>query len=550
MTLSKFGRQTASDGCGLPTNLMNGSKSIQMHLGRDWGLNSPMGGGNTLADGYNLSPREGSIPAVRLPRRAFVNGYGEGVSNGMIIFNGALVFARGNGIYSTTDGTTIYMLARVRDTYKNFVIFGDRLYIYPDKLFLERGGMPRSLELDTGVLEDTEFKDNTIRLPVGYYWSDFGFEPGDGLQIVKSNASSPAPAGYYHILSVQDEVATLSQNLGVSCSGGARFKRVVPDLTACCVCGDRLYGVSGKNIHVSAAGSATDFYSSSTGDGTHPATLSCDAEGDFTALSPWQGYIVCFKADRICRLLGNRADSFTLQDRQGVGIPASLSHTLCEVGDALYYASEGGVWRYRGQEPEWVCSFGGATAKAGCGGTDGRAYYLSFSADGQDRMSLYLPESGKWYPEDNTLMGSMLCHNGLLWMQGDGGIIWTTASDGRAVEGGVSERDTVGEVFSSMTLVPDRADDPAKIRPTALWIRATGRSGSLRVYASYADGGAEMDASSDHEIFLAEFSAPMSDRLLFVPVLAGPCDAATLRLEMDGEWVIHDVIRRYEVART
>ena len=40
----------------------------------------------------------------------------------------------------------------------------------------------------------------------------------------------------------------------------------------------------------------------------------------------------------------------------------------------------------------------------------------------------------------------------------------------------------------------------------------------------------------------------MTDRLLTVPVWAGDCDAVTLRLEMTGEWIIHDVIRRYETV--
>ena len=47
---------------------------------------------------------------------------------------------------------------------------------------------------------------------------------------------------------------------------------------------------------------------------------------------------------------------------------------------------------------------------------------------------------------------------------------------------------------------------------------------------------------------LGEFSAPMTDRRLTVPVLAGMCDAVTVRVETVGEWVIHDILRRYEVS--
>ena len=310
-----------------------------------------------------------------------------------------------------------------------------------------------------------------------------------------------------------------------------------------------MYGIVGKKIYVSAAGSATDFYSGPTGDGSHATVLSGDADGAFTALSSWQGYVVFFKDDHICKLLGSRADSFTLQDRRGVGVPAALAYTLCEVGDALYYAAAGGVWRYRGQEPERVCSFGGETAQGGCGGTDGRAYYLSISTDRGDGTFLYLPEEERWYPEDDISIGTMLCHDGLLWMQESSGVIWTTSSDGRLRKGGVSEGNFIGPVNASMTLVADRSDEPALICPTGLWVRATGKSGSLRVHATYADGTASRDATPEGEVLLGEFSAPMTDRLLTLTPVAGLWDSVTVRVETVGDWVIHDVIRRYDAVQ-
>jgi hypothetical protein len=231
-----------------------------------------------------------------------------------------------------------------------------------------------------------------------------------------------------------------------------------------------------------------------------------------------------------------------------VGVPAALANTLCEVGDALYYAAEGGVRRFRGQETEWVCSFDGMTAAGGCGGTDGRGYYLSVTSDGKRRMSLYLPDEGKWYPEDDATAGAMLCHGGLLWMQTETGLILLTSSEGRRAEGISSEELLSGPVKASMTLRPDRSDDPARVRLTALWIRATGRTGTLRVYAACADGAVGADALPEGEVLLGELSAPMTDRRWSVPAWAGLCDAVTIRIETVGEWVIHDILRRYEVA--
>ena len=548
MNLGKIGKKDPTLHDGLPVRLPRAPKQVLLGLGRDWGMDTPFGGGKVFGEGVNLSPRRGDEPATRLPRGLFTRGGGNGTPHGMVFFGGSLIFAQGTGLYTTADGLTIHSLGTVSDTDKSFVIFGDRLYIYPDKLCMDRGGMPRPLELDTGVIPEAEFSGNTLRLPAGYSWSVLGFEAGDCLRVVSADDDTPAPEGYYRIQKLHAGVATMAQSFPSTYTSDARFLRVVPDLTKCCVSGDRIYGIAGRKIHVSAAGSATDFYSRSVGDGRHAVTLQSDTEGDFIALSPWQGYVVFFKADRVCKLLGSRADSFVLQDRQGVGVPEALANTLCEVGDALYYATEGSVRRYRGQETEWVCALDGKAATGGCGGTDGRGYYLSVTADGARGMSLYLPDGGKWYPEDDPAVGAMLCHGGRLWMQTETGMILRTSSEGRR-DGEISSEELLsGPVKASMTLLPDRPEAPARVRLTALWLRATGKTGSLKVYAAYADGAAGVDADSSEEVLLGEFSAPMTDRRLTVPVLAGLCDAVTVRVETVGEWVIHDILRRYEVS--
>ena len=549
MALGKNGKKDMTACDGLPVRLPRAPKRMTVRMEKRGGADTPFGGGKTWTEAMNLSPRGNGEPATRLPRGLFSGGYGAGAPHGMVFFGDSLIFARGTGLFTTSDGVTIHLLALVSDTRKSFCIFGDRLFVYPDKLFMEKGGMPKPLELDTGVIPQAQFSGSTLRLPAGYRWEDLGFGVGDCVQVVNADDATPAPEGYYRIQKLHAGTATMAQSFPSTYTSDARFLRVVPDLTACCVCGDRMYGIAGRRIHVSASGSATDFYSRSTGDGTHAVTLQSDTEGDFTGLSPWQGYTVFFKSDRVCKLLGNRADSFTLQDRQAVGLSPTLAGTLCEVGDGLYYASEGGVWRYRGQEPEWVCSLGGITAEGGCGGTDGRAYYLAVSAEGRSLLSLYIPEEGMWYPEDGASVGAMLCREGRVWMQDETGSIRFASSDGRPAEGGFSEENTYGQAKASLTLPADRAEAPSRLRLTALWVRATGRgSGALRVCASFADGAASVDATRESEVLLGEFSAPMTDRLLTVPVWAEGCDAVTLRLEMTGDWVIHDVIRRYDVT--
>ena len=123
-----------------------------------------------------------------------------------------------------------------------------------------------------------------------------------------------------------------------------------------------------------------------------------------------------------------------------------------------------------------------------------------------------------------------------------------TTSYGMVPDGRIHEEITSGFLVSSMTLLPDRTEEPARIAPLTLWVRATGKGHSLKIFASCAEGAAGVDASPNNEELVAEFFGPMSDRVLEVPLLMGLCDAVTFRLEMMGEWVIHDVVRRYEVV--
>lgn len=524
----------------LPDRLPHALRRETVRVTSLGGCHTPFGGGDVLDGGENLSPRRAPLAATRSPRGLFAYGQGSGKPHGMVWFDGSLIFARGSGLYATTDGVTVSSLGAVSDTDKSFFVFGGRLYIYPDKLFLESGrGMPSPIELDTGVIEGVEFNGKTIALPKGYIWSELGFGVGDCLRVVNADDVTPAPEGHYRVTALHAETATLASTFSASYTSNARFLRVVPALTKCCVNGDRVYGIAGKEIYISGAGSATDFYSRSVGDGQNPVTLRCEGGGDFTALSPWQGYTVFFKSDRICKLLGSRSDSFTLHVNVGAGIPAGLADTLCEVGNALYYASFGGVYRYRGQEAERVSSFGAVTVTSGHGGSDGEVYCLALTTEGGERVSLLLPEDGAWYPEDSLSVGAVLGHEGFLYLQDGEGNIWKASSEGRETGCAFDERQSKGAVVSSAILAPDHYGEPDGYRLVGLAVRATGAvGGALRVFIRYDE--------DTEEALLGEFTGGMTDRLLRIPLLHRPCDGSVLRLEMTGDLVIHAVLRTYE----
>ena len=260
--------------------------------------------------------------------------------------------------------------------------------------------------------------------------------------------------------------------------------------------------------------------------------------------------MVFFKPDRVGKLLGTRSDSFTVQERPGVGMTARLANTLCEVGGDLYYLAENGVYRYRGQEPERISPVGEAGVLGGCGGTDGVAYYVSLSTTAGWKQYCYLPGDG-WYPEDSLQACGMVCREGFLCIQGEDGVIWQTSSDGRETKCASDETKGGPPVRAAIILPPDYELQPAGCRLVGVILRVTGgASSALEVFADYADGATGKDADGSHRVSVGLMAGNVTDRLVRFPVHPHPCDGVSLRLAMSGDWVIHAVMREYEVPRT
>jgi hypothetical protein len=279
--------------------------------------------------------------------------------------------------------------------------------------------------------------------------------------------------------------------------------------------------------------------------------MGLDSEGRITACKTWQGYVVFFKSDRICKLMGSRSDSLTLQDRPAVGLTARLAGTLCEVAGDLYYLAESGVYRYRGQEPERISTVGADGVRGGLGGTDGDTYYLAVKRKGELwRMYSYVPQTGLWYAEDELHPAAMLCRDGFLCVQDAEGFLWRTSSDGRNTVCVEDERARFGEIDATVVIPPDYGFQPEGCRPVGISLRATAKDGevtpTLEVFAEYALGSAGQDADGSREISLGICKGPMTDRLLKFPLVPRPCDGVRIRLAMTGDWVIHEVTREYE----
>jgi len=513
-----------------------------------FGGEASLNGGGRVEDMVNMSPRRAPALATRLLRGMLMPLVGKGEAHGMAAFDGKLYFVRGTVLYCLTADAVV-SVGSVSDTDKRFFVFGDCLYLFPDKLYLKAGEAElRPMEIDSGVLDVCKFREHDITLPEGMSWTGLGFAVGDCLRVVNADTNIPAPEGDFLIEELRGRVATVSENFSVTYESRARLLRVIPDLERVCVSGNRVYGIAGRDIYVSAAGNAMNFFSRGAENGSDGAVIRLDSDGDLTACAAWQGYVVFFKADRICKLLGTRSDSFSIQDRPAVGLSASMADTLCEVSGALYYLTESGAYRYRGQEPERISEPGEIGFSGGCGGTDGYAYYVAVCrSDGARRQYCYLPATGEWYGEDGLHPVCMIRYREFLCIQDADGYLWLTSSDGRRTGCLYDERRTGKIPASSVVLPPDYGLQPAGSRLTYVFIRASAEEdGRLEVMADYAIGAVGKDADGSDAVSLGVFYGGMKDRLLRIPVHAPVSDGVRLRLIMEGDWVIHSVTREYE----
>ncbi len=533
-------------------------------------------GGEALAvaAAENISPRAYPALATRLPHELLVNSRGLSTPNGMAVMGGVLYFAQGDTLFRMVGGVhagtpegqmsaAISMVGRVADCPKQMAVFGGRLLIFPDKLYVDAAdGALHPMELDSGIIPGVIFSGNTVTLPAGRTWRMLGFGAGDGIHIFNRDDVTPAPEGEYRITRVQGQVAYMANTFSSTYESQVQIKREVPALTRLCVSGDRVFGTAGQEIRISAAGTPfcwIPYRTEGVIDGRSGATVKTDTEGDLTACAAWQGYVVFFKADRICRLLGSRADAFSVSDIAAPGIPADMADTLCEVGGALYYYGDSGAYRYgeRGLYPERLGCLSLSTPIKGRAASDGLSWYLSLAerdVQGQPkwRTYVYVPDTNAWFAEDTRPISSMCRLESYVCRQNTDGHIWLCRSDGRRAGRAVDEADVYGPIASSVTFGCDKSFEPDGYRPTAVYIRATSEpGGELQVLGAVSDGAycpAGTPDITDYRV-LAAFAGGMTDRLLYVPLLPAACNGMTLRLEMTGDWIIHAVTRVYEVPR-
>lgn len=587
MLTSTKGKSQTPSADRLPSSLSAAARRERVRTASFGGLDMGEGKSWGIAEMYNLSPRRAPALATRPRRELLLPSPAEGKHHGMAVMAGDLYMARGTCLYripqvmKPAHPLKVVQVGELSDTDKCMTVFGGRLLILPDKMYVEEGGEQLyPMELDTGVLEDMIFCGDTVTLPMGRTWQSLGFFAGDSVYV--SEMDGTVPEGYYRIRTLNGSVATVTPAVSFSTTTSdgyfyeeippeeitspARLQRLVPDMQGMTVVGDRLCGYCGRAVYIGAEGEPFAWQQSRS-DSHGPATLQSYTDGDFTACIAREDELMLFKASSIVRLTGTRADSFALSEISAAGIPAGLSHTLCEMEGTLYYHGSDGVYGYAitAQKPERLGDVFDGKPACGHAVAYEEGYYISLAGetpDGEHTSGryLYVPHKRAWYVEADTHMTDGIRLGGHLCSVDEAGDLWLSRTDGeRAYPAADADRKAC-PVRSFVSFVPDYTNHPDGCRPVNLYLRATSDgSGDLRVLLSFADGRCGLDANMpdvawdgrerDNAREVACISGAMENRLLRIPLPPRRCDHMILALEMLGDWVIHDITLEYETPR-
>lgn len=132
--------------------------------------------------------------------------------------------------------------------------------------------------------------------------------------------------------------------------GAATPSETIPQMDAAVQHFERLYGISGDRLYVSAAGNCTDYTEAVDGLPVTAAWQTVTADvGGFTAIASFDGQVVVFTAYSMMTVRGIELP-FSLSYIGAYGCPSAEAVTV--LGDWLYFSSGSAILRYNGSRVE------------------------------------------------------------------------------------------------------------------------------------------------------------------------------------------------------
>ncbi|MBR2978292.1 MAG: hypothetical protein IKC50_08510 [Oscillospiraceae bacterium] len=272
-------------------------------------------------------------------------------------------------------------------------------------------------------------------------------------------------------------------------------KRAVPEIDYICEKDNRLWGVvndqnnrvwdkdteqwvnyKSRLIVASALGMPDDFYDYN-GAYSGAYAVAVASEGDFTGICAMDGDVLCWKEDRLHKVLGDYPANYQMTEFHIPGVRAGAHRTLSAQGGTLVYLGRDGVYAYGGGTPRLISApLGTAAFCSGAAARDGERVLFSLTDEtGAGNLFVYDTEHGIWLREDDTQ--AVFCRHGeaLLMLTREGKLL---------------RRDTGTEkVKWQATLTPIRTEFGQRERGAALALRVEMAHGSELAAYTRCDSG-------------------------------------------------------------
>ena len=495
----------------------------------------------------NISPVAYPALSVRCGMTKYTQLLPEEATPNGVLHHKDLYVASGTTLYKI-QGKVAEAVALVSDTPKQMVALGEKIYVFPDKVVYDP-------ETHTCVsMEASAFLSGSVSVSNNYLsqdgatWEAWGFAVGDGVKVtISGSLADVETVAHYTITSISGSEIGFDRNIETK-GYTYRVEKIVPDLEAVCVSQNRLWGVSGQKIYACAEGNPGHWLTSEeeildSGDtlsvSDAPVLLQSGTQGEFLAVTPWQGQVLCLKQDRIAKILGSGAGQYVLSEMQAVGVSQDSKASLCEVAGALYYLSTHGVYTYDGAYPKRVRDIPDVTLTGGVGGSDGRCYYL-YGVDEQGKGVLYAynPEGDAWYMQDlwevacMSRVGDALC---ILTKTGE--LMQTNDTWGRDT---IVTQDTETHIAlqASVTFCDEVGCIAEGLRLHKLYISCMSQKDSIMHLKIAYDG-----SKTYHEIAALRGE---HDGWVEIPMPPTRCGYYHLRLDMTGPWRMYALHREFE----
>jgi len=363
-----------------------------------------------------------------------------------------------------------------------------------------------------------------------------GFFDGDGVRI----GGIPEEAGQLTEFNGKDVILTHVEADAVVITGildaevsapGLTLSRRWPELDYAFECGNRLWGcrygkdADGKFVNEIYASKLGDLrnWRCYAGVSTDSYAATVGSDGPFTGACALNGYPLFFKEHCLHKVYGAYPAAYQIQQYAGFeGVEAGSGGSLTAAAGLLYYKSSTGICVYDGASPRLISeALGNERYHAATAGTWENKLYVSMLDEMETaHMFVYDLARGIWYREDGARAEAFAAAENTLYYIENGEIRTVRGEDGKRV------------IWRAET-GPMGLGETGQKRVIRLTLRVTLTMGSrMTVYILYDDETVPVHAATVTGASMRSFT---------LPILPRRCDHFRLRLEGEGQFLLHSI---------